>query len=322
MKKIRMEKTIKEMTLYELDDFTWKEYEKENDEVEVILKRPNYKYEIHQVQHNGNEGCTNVILDSAFISINWQASGALIDVDYATPEALYFLKKEIVEVSTRSLLDVYYRVNDGEELDDFIKNNEDGDIFNTLLANENTRKQKHNNKISLEDFIETHPEHKHLYENMRERYNVKHTVNAWIKLAKNSEERNKMPETKTNVDLRYYLKFKSISKEAASLFNEYLDKVKELSGLNYVYDKDIQDYTITVIRNALNDYVGVSYNVDREAFVEICKLKKDEFEKNRLDILKDVKDKVVKHFEDIGFTLSERNLNSIEWWVLNYKIYY
>lgn len=120
MKQLRMEKTIKEMTLYELNDFTCKEYEKENDEVEVILKRPNYNYEIHQKQLNGCEGWTNVTLVNAHIEINWQALGASISVDYATEEVLDFLKKEIVEVSNIKMLSAYYRVND-EEFDDFIK---------------------------------------------------------------------------------------------------------------------------------------------------------------------------------------------------------
>lgn len=179
-----------------------------------------------------------------------------------------------------------------------------------------------NAKISLEEFIETHPEYKHLYEDMRCRYNIKHTVKMWEKLVKNTDERLSRPETESNINIEYYLKFKSISKEAASLFNEYVGKVHSFSSTNAVSDKDIQDYVIDVIRNTLSDFTGVSYNVDREAFVEICKLKKDEFEKSRLDIFKDVKDKVVKHFEGLGFTLSERNLNSIEWWVHNYKIQY
>ena len=179
-----------------------------------------------------------------------------------------------------------------------------------------------NAKISLEEFIETHPEYKHLYEDMRCRYNTKHTVKMWEKLVKNTDERLSKPKTEASINIEYYLKFKSISKEAASLFNEYVGKIRSFSSTNAVSDKDIKDYVITVIRNTLSDFIGVSYNVDREAFIEICKLKKDEFENKRLDIFKDVKDKVVKHFEDIGFTLSERNLNSIEWWVLNYKIYY
>ena len=179
-----------------------------------------------------------------------------------------------------------------------------------------------NAKISLEEFIETHPEYKHLYEDMRCRYNTKHTVKMWEKLVKNTDERLSRPETESSINIEYYLKFKSISKEAASLFNEYVGKIHSISNVNAVSDKDVNDYVITVIRNTLYDFTGVSYNVDREAFVEICKLRKDEFENNRLDIFKDVKDKVVKHFEGLGFTLSERNLNSIEWWVHNYKIQY
>ena len=179
-----------------------------------------------------------------------------------------------------------------------------------------------NAKISLEEFIETHPEYKHLYEDMRCRYNTKHTVKMWEKLVKNTDERLSRPETESSINIEYYLKFKSISKEAASLFNEYVGKIHSISNVNAVSDKDVNDYVTNVIRNAISDFIGVSYNVDREAFVEICKLRKDEFENNRLDIFKDVKDKVVKHFEGLGFTLSERNFNSIEWWVHNYKIQY
>ena len=181
---------------------------------------------------------------------------------------------------------------------------------------------KENKKITLDEFIEMYPEHKHLYEDMRCRYNTKHTVKMWEKLVKNTDERLSRPETESSINIEYYLKFKSISKEAAFLFNEYVGKIHSFSSTNAVSDKDITDYVITVIRNTLSDFTGVSYNVDREAFIEICKLKKDEFENNRLDIFKDVKDKVVKHFEGLGFTLSERNLNSIEWWVHNYKIQY
>lgn len=177
-------------------------------------------------------------------------------------------------------------------------------------------------KISLEEFIETNPEYKHLYEDIKNRCAFEHTVNMWKNIAKKAEERLSKPKTEASINIEYFLKFKSISKEAAHLFNEYVDKMRSRSSVNAVSDRDVQDYTITVIRNTLSDFTGVSYNVDREAFIEICKLKKDEFEKNRLDILKDVKDKVVKHFEGLGFTLSERNLNSIEWWVHNYKIQY
>lgn len=182
--------------------------------------------------------------------------------------------------------------------------------------------KKENTKISLDEFIEACPEHKHLYEDMKCRYNTKHIVKMWEKLVKNTEERLSRPEKESNINIEYYLKFKSISDEAASLFNEYVGKIHSISSLNAVSDKDIQDYVIMVIRNTLNEYVGVSYNVDREAFIEICKLKKDEIENDRLNIFKDVKYKVVKHFEGLGFTLSERNLNSIEWWVHNYKIQY
>lgn len=181
--------------------------------------------------------------------------------------------------------------------------------------------KKENTKISLDEFIEACPEHKHLYEDMKSRYITAHTYKMWKNLAKKTEERLSRPEKESNINIEYYLKFKSISDEAASLFNEYVDKIHSMSSTNAVSDKDIQDYVIMVIRNALNDYVGVSYNVDREAFIEICKLKKDEIENDRLNIFKDVKNKVVKHFEDLGFILSERNLNSIEWWVHNYKQY-
>ena len=179
-----------------------------------------------------------------------------------------------------------------------------------------------NKKITLDEFIEMYPEHKHLYEDIKSRCVFEHTVNMWKNIAKKAEERLSKPKSLSSINIEYYLKFKSISKEAAYLFNEYVDKVSSLSCIKAVSDKDINDYVITVIRNTLSDFTGVSYNVDREAFIEICKLKKDEFEKNRLDIFKDVKDKVVKHFEGLGFTLSERNLNSIEWWVHNYKIQY
>ena len=181
---------------------------------------------------------------------------------------------------------------------------------------------KQNKAISIEDFIEVCPEYKHLYEDIKSRCVSEHTYKMWKNIAKKAEERLSKPKNISNINIEYYLKFKSISKEAASLFNEYVGKIRSFSSTNAVSDKDINDYVITVIRNTLSDFIGVSYNTDREAFIEICKLKKDEFEKNRLDIFKDVKDKVVKHFEDIGFTLSERNLNSIEWWVLNYKIQY
>lgn len=179
-----------------------------------------------------------------------------------------------------------------------------------------------NKKISLDEFIEMCPEYKHLYEDIKSRCIFEHTYRMWKNIAKKAEERFSKPKNISNINIEYYLKFKSISKEAASLFNEYVSKVHSFSSTNAVSDKDINDYVITVIRNTLSDFTGVSYNVDREAFIEICKLKKDEFEKNRLDIFKDVKDKVVKHFEGLGFTLSERNLNSIEWWVHNYKIQY
>lgn len=176
--------------------------------------------------------------------------------------------------------------------------------------------------ISLEEFIEVFPEYKHIYEEMKLRYHSDHSVTAWVKLAKKTDERLKRPKTQDDIDLEYYSKFLSISEEAALLFYRYMNEVKSQSRLKAVADKDMQDYIIETIRNALNDYAGVSYAVDRAAFIEICKLKKDEIEMQRLEIFKDVKSRVVKHFENLGFTLSERNLNSIEWWVNNYKIQY
>lgn len=179
-----------------------------------------------------------------------------------------------------------------------------------------------NKKITLDEFVEMYPEHKHLYEDIKSRCVFEHTVNMWKNIAKKAEERLSKPKSEASINLEYFLKFESISKEAAHLFTEYIDKIHSMSSVKAVPDKDVQDYTIAVIRNTLSDFTGVSYNVDREAFVEICKLKKDEFEKNRLDIFKDVKDKVVKYFEGLGFTLSERNLSSIEWWIHNYKVFY
>ena len=192
----------------------------------------------------------------------------------------------------------------------------------TNKYNKEKYKMKENKKITLDEFIEMCPEHKHLYEDIKSRCISEHTFNMWKNIAKKAEERLSKPKSISSINIEYYLKFKSISKEAAYLFNEYVDKVSSLSCIKAVSDKDINDYVINVIRNTINDFMGVSYNVDREAFIEICKLRKDEFENNRLDIFKDVKDKVVKHFEGLGFTLSERNLNSIEWWVHNYKIQY
>ena len=198
---------------------------------------------------------------------------------------------------------------------------DDDDAF-LAFSTDRDKYEKLNKAMSLEDFIEVCPEHKHLYEDMKSRYLTVHTYRMWKNLAKKTEERLSRPENESNINIEYYLKFKSISSEAASLFNEYVGKIHSMSSVNAVSDKDIQDYVITVIRNTLNDYIGVSYNVDREAFIELCKLKKDDIENDRLNIFKDVKDKVVKYFEDLGFTLSERNLNSIEWWVHNYKIQY
>lgn len=181
---------------------------------------------------------------------------------------------------------------------------------------------KDNSTISLEEFMEVFPEHKHIYEEMKQRYLTTHTVRMWKNLVKKTDERLKRPKTKSSINIEYYLKFKSISNEAASLFNKYLEEIKSQSNVNAVADKDLQDCVIETIRNAINAYVGVSYIVDKEAFIEICKLKKDEIEAQRLEIFKDVKSRVVKYFENLGFTLSDRNLNSIEWWVNNYKIQY
>lgn len=211
----------------------------------------------------------------------------------------------------------------------------DDETFNNWLAAETDKIESANDKrieeaaiedtnkaISLETFMKMHPEHRKLYEDMRHWYLTVHTARMWERLVKNTEKRLKKPETESNINVEYYLKFKSISDEAALLFNEYVGKIHSTSKVNAVTDKDLQDYIIETIRNTLNDYIGVSYNIDREAFTEICKLKKYEIEANRLDIFKDVKEKVVKHFEGLGFTLSDRNLSSINWWVNNYEIRY
>lgn len=300
MRNEQLKKTIKEMTLNELDNYVWNEYEKEKEPIEVVLTRPFENYEIHQKQFDECSGWTDVSIDNVHIKINWQALGANIEVDCITPRVLYFLKKEIFNAP--KYIEGYYFCGD-DELDDFLK-------YSTTSS------------ISLEEFMEEHPEYKKLYEDMRCRYLTGHTSKMWEKLAKNTEKRLSKPETESNINIEYYLKFKSISEEAAALFNEYLGKMHSTSKVNAVTDKDMQDYIIETIRNTLNDFVGVSYNVDREAFVEICKLKKDDIEMNRLNIFKDVKSKVVKHFEDIGFTLSDRNLSSIDWWINNYKIKY
>lgn len=317
MRNEQLKKTIKEMTLNELDNYVWKEYNSEKEPIEVTLTRPNSLYKIYQKQLNENAGWTNVTLGNSRIEINWQASAASIAVDNITTSALCFLKEEILNAP--GYIEGYYFV-DGEELDDFILNNLDDDIFNSWIANEDIRSS--NKKISLEDFIQMYPRHRKLYEDMKSRYQTMHTVKMWEKLVENTEKRLSRPETESNINIEYYLKFESISDEAASLFNEYVEKMHSMSSVNAVSDKDMQDYTVLVIRNTLNDYIGVSYNVDKEAYNEIYKLREDEFENSRFTIFKDVKDKVVKHFEDLGFTLSDRNLSSIDWWVNNYKIRY
>lgn len=188
--------------------------------------------------------------------------------------------------------------------------------------------RKSNIDMSLDEFMEICPEHKHLYEDMKDRYLTAYSFKMWERLVKNTEKRlskpkpKPEPETEASLNHKYYLKFKSISREAASLFNEYIGKIHSISSVNAVSDKDMKDHILEVIRAAMEDFIGVSYNVDREAFTEICILRKEDIEMNRLNIFKDVKSKVVKHFEDLGFTLSERNLSSIDWWINNYKIRY
>ena len=49
--------------------------------------------------------------------------------------------------------------------------------------------KKENSKISLDEFIETHPEYKHLYEYIKSRCFFEHTVNVWKNIAKKAEER-------------------------------------------------------------------------------------------------------------------------------------
>lgn len=210
-----------------------------------------------------------------------------------------------------------------------IKTNADDDsnIFDAWIdSQDKIRNYKESNEIiSLESFIEVNTDYKELYEVMRERYTVKHTYRFWERLAKKTKERIEIDRIRSDSDIsdiEYYSMFSKISKEAASLFSRYINARKSQSSINAVSDKDINDYTVEVIRNTLNDYIGVSYNVDREAFIEICKLKIDDIENNRLIIFKDVKSTVIKYFEDLGFTLSNRNLNSIEWWINNFQIRY
>ena len=187
------------------------------------------------------------------------------------------------------------------------------------MEEEDKRKQLENTKMSLDAFMKEFPAYKDLYDDMKYRYTVPHTCRAWMRCVELTKQRNERHKDGIS-DIEYYSMFNRISKDAAKLFAKYLNERKSQSCVNAVADKDIQDYTIEVIRSILNDYVGVSYLVDKQAYDEIFKLKKDEFEANRLEIFKDVKSKVVKHFEDLSFTLSERNLNSIDWWINNYKV--
>lgn len=308
--------SIGTMPLACLNDYVYKEYETEKEPIEATLTRPFKDYEIHQKQFDGCSGLTDVSIHNAHIEINWQAFGAHIEVDNVTKDVLDFLRVEIVDVYP--FAGSYFFVN-GESIDDFIKSNIDIDL-NTFTANEDA--VKNNKKISLETYMKMYPEHKKLYEDMRRRYQTKHTVKMWERLVKNTEERLAKPETEASLNIKYYLKFKCISKEAADLFNEYIGKIHSISNVKAASDKDMKDYILEVIRAAMEDFAGVSYNIDKEAFTEICKLRKDEFEANRLNIFKDVKHKVVKHFEDLGFILSERNLSSIDWWINNYNIRY
>lgn len=203
-----------------------------------------------------------------------------------------------------------------------IKTNvEDDNIFNRWIEEDDKRKQLGNTPMLLDTFMKEFPAYKDLYDDMKYHYTVPHTCEGWMRCVELTKQRNERHKEGIS-DIEYYSMFNSISKDAAKLFAKYLNERKSQSSVNAVADKDIQDYTIEVIRNALDDYVGVSYLVDREAFIEICKLKKDELEAKRLEIFKDVKPKVVEHFENIGFTLSERNLNSINWWINNFKVKY
>lgn len=203
-----------------------------------------------------------------------------------------------------------------------IKTNvEDDNIFNEWIEEDDKRKQLGNTPMSLDTFMKEFPAYKDLYDDMKYHYTVPHTCKGWMRCVELTKQRNERHKEGIS-DIEYYSMFNSISKDAAKLFAKYLNERKSQSSVNAVADKDIQDYTIEVIRNTLDDCVGVSYLVDREAFIEICKLKKDELEAKRLEIFKDVKPKVVEHFENIGFTLSERNLNSINWWINNFKVKY
>lgn len=61
-------------------------------------------------------------------------------------------------------------------------------------------------KISLDDFIETHPEYKHLYEYIKSRCVFEHTVSMWKNIAKKAEERLSRPKTEASINIEYYLK--------------------------------------------------------------------------------------------------------------------
>ena len=203
-----------------------------------------------------------------------------------------------------------------------IKTNDNDDLFNEWCKEENKRKQLENTPMSLDTFMKEFPAYKDLYDDMKYRYTVPHTYKAWIRCVELTKQRNERRKETGISDVEYYSMFNHISKDAAKLFAKYLNERKSQSSVNAVADKDIQDYTVEAIRNALNNYIGVSYDVDKEAYNEIFKLKKDEFEVRRLEVFKDVKIKVVEHFENLGFTLSERNLKSIDWWIDNYKVKY
>lgn len=201
-----------------------------------------------------------------------------------------------------------------------IKNTEDDDIFNRRIEESDKINQLGNMPISLDTFMKEFPAYKDLYEDMKYHYTVPHTCKAWMRCVKLTKQRNERHKEKGISDIEYYAMFSRISEDAARLFAKYLNERKSQNSVNAVPDKDLQDYIVEVIRCELDVFVGVSYNVDKEAFIEIYKLKKDEFEINRLEVFKDVKSRVVEHFEGLGFTLTDRNLKSIDWWINNYKV--
>ena len=49
--------------------------------------------------------------------------------------------------------------------------------------------KKENTKISLEEFIKTNPEYKHLYEHIKVRCFFEHTVDIWKKIAKKASHK-------------------------------------------------------------------------------------------------------------------------------------